>query len=188
MKKCERPVWAPRKFGYKIWQIFTDGNCHLLFLRHHRDGEPRSKSETKFVGILTPKGYLAKDNDVVLADRVKEYGFTNAVIYLCSEVFKANAGTDWFNMLLSIIGTYSPNSYLLDCQEKKTTNVIPALRMRLEKDFPVPLEELFRYFGNLTYLELDNRKIVTPINAEQMKKATELGIAHMEVLHEHICR
>ncbi len=188
MKKCKCPAWAPKIFGYKLWQIFTDGSCHLLFRLYHPTGTPRSKKELEFMGILTPNGYLTKDEKVIQADKVKEYGFTNAVLYLCSEVFKNFAGADWLKFLLAIIGTYSPNSYLLDLQEKKTANVLPALRMRLEKDIPVPLEELYKYFGNLTYLEWDGKKIVTPMNEQQKKIATELGITHMEVFNGYCSR
>ncbi len=187
MKRCKRPVWAPLSFGYKIWQISIDGCCHLLFRCYRSTEASGTKKETEYVGILTPNGYLFRDDDVIMADKVKEYGFTNAVICLCSEVFKVQAGVAWLDLLLAIIGTYSPNSYLLNQRKKMTNNVLPALRMRLEKDIPVSLEELYKLFGNLTYLEWEGKKIVTPMNELQTKRAAELGINHMEVLNEHIC-
>ncbi len=185
MKKSSLPPWAPQSLGLKFWHVAKDGCCHILNCKVRVKGERGSKIATEYVGIVVPKGYLYKADDVAVADEVKEYGFTNAMIYLCPESFKDAAGTNWLDYLLTIIEQYSPNSYLLDLREKPAGNDLPALNMLLNKDISVSLDELWSLFGNLTCITIQGRKIAAPLSDYQAKKASELGINHMEALREN---
>ena len=174
--------WVPEKFRLSLFKQEVVENNIVLYSKSRKMIEGRRSTVLRREGIILPDGILRKDNTVCIAEERRECGFSNSVFYLCPLSWKEKAGENWLTILLVIIKDISPTSYLLDflLPAEEVNNLIPPLRMRLEKSMDVSLKQLWNWFGNIEILTVNEQRIVASLSDSQKEIAAKLGITTME--------
>lgn len=94
-------------------------NSYYLYKRTSKrvKGKKFPQPVDHYVGVITPDGIVYAKNRIVPKHpriKVREYGYTKALMEKCPDSWKHLAGGQWEDILKIIVVRHSPNTYLLD--------------------------------------------------------------------------
>lgn len=176
---ADYPDWV-KQFRQKGTAVKKVGNSYYLY-RHSSKRVPGKKypqATDEYIGVITPEGVITKNRKKLSVEEVDvyEYGFSRAVWQLCPDTWKKALKDDWKDVLLSIIESHSPNSYLLrqGCPEKTRRN-LPLQEEKLNQMLPCPLSEL-EGLSTVFLICFPEKETISRIRPEHQKVLDMAGI------------
>lgn len=173
------PEWV-KQFREKGTAVKKVGNAYYLYKHTSKrvPGKKYPQAVDKYIGLITPSGVVRNSRKKVSLENIDvyEYGFSRAVHVLCPELWKKALGEDWEEVLLAIISSHSPNSYLLkDCLRNNTGRNICLQEQKLERMLPCPIIEL-KSLSTIFILYFEDKTAVSRISESQTILLGSLGI------------
>ena len=185
-----KPKWAQKTIdGKKGVKAIPEGNHYIAVYSQRVKDEAGKRTTVKTsLGIIVPGAILTPDTTVAVKPlEIYEYGFSKAVFDLCPLGWKNHvdrlSAFGWLNVLLSIIATESPRSYLVAKYPVKSENrYFGIFRKELENALPLSFKELRNLFGEITYVSIGGQVTLSSMNAETKQAANQYGIRLEEVI------
>ena len=163
------------------------GDAYYLYKRTSKrvPGKKWPQPVDTFIGVITPEGVIASNKrKVSLTDiEVYEFGFSKALLDLCPNGWKKPLGDDWENVLLVILKTWSPQSYLLRGKEGLKEDdyhysfpaQMASLSRRMYKEHGVDPRDL-EVLKTVYLLIIDKKEVISKINDVQRELAERTGL------------
>jgi hypothetical protein len=180
MPKTTYPDWVTnqRPKGHAVKKV---GNQYYLYKHSSKrvPGKKYPQSVDTYVGVITKDGIVYRDvKKVTLSDvEVYEYGFSKALQCFVTDEWKKPLKNEWEDVLLAIIHTYSPNSYLFINKTVPEVHRNIALHAaKLEKTiFPHTFEDL-NPLRSIYMIHFEEKDIISKIHPEQKELAESLSV------------
>lgn len=118
------PEWV-QKYRTRGMTVKKKDNSYYLYQRTSRRvrGKKYPQPVDHYVGVITPDGILYAKSRIAPKHpriRVREYGWTWALLEKCPASWKRLAGGHWEDILKDLVIQHSPNTYLLDDKKRRT--------------------------------------------------------------------
>lgn len=167
------PDWV-NQFKRKGTSVKKVGDSYYLYSNTSKyvRGKKYPQPVQSFIGVITPEGVVETHRKkVALTDiEVYEYGFSTAILSLCSKEWKKRLGTDWYDVLCNIIIDHSNNSYVLregTFQEKEQLHHnLEGQEEKLLNDIGITIESLY-LLKTIYILYIDKKTVISKISKEQ---------------------
>lgn len=180
------PEWVQehRTRGTTVKKV---GNTYYLYKRTSKrvPGKKYPQPVDTYIGIITPDGVIEKKKQqlAITSIRVKEYGYSKAMLESCPEDWKAAAGEDWEDKLYCMIMKNSPESYLENEKEVKTEKELGftvasqagMLSRRFFKKYGIEISRL-EILKTIYLVYIEKKAFVSEATDEQQELLTKLGI------------
>lgn len=178
MPKTEKvyPEWV-QKYRTKGMTVKKKGESYYLYKRtsHRVPGKKYPQPVDTYVGLITPEGVVkSQKKKLDLSDiEVWEYGYTEALMQLCTQGWKDAVGKEWPDVLNCLILRYSPKSYIgRDYTPKKPEDFHCSFNAqagmfsrRIYKEHKVELREL-EPLKDIYLVRIGKEEAVSRINEE----------------------
>lgn len=176
------PDWV-NQFKKKGTSVKKVGDSYYLYSNTSKyvRGKKYPQPIQSFIGIITPDGVVETHRKKVsLTDiEVYEYGFSTAILSLCSKEWKKKLGKDWYDVICNIIISYSDNSYVLrEGTFRDNTQLhhkIQGQGDKLFKDTNITVDMLFP-LKKIYIVYIDHKTAVSKISKEQQEILDKYGI------------
>lgn len=180
------PEWVQehRTRGTTVKKV---GNTYYLYKRTSKrvPGKKYPQPVDTYIGIITPDGVIEKKRQQLATTsiKVKEYGYSKAMLESCPEDWKAAAGEDWEDKLCCMIIKNSPESYLENEKEVKTEEELGftvasqagMLSRRFFKKYGIEISRL-EILKTIYLVYIEKKAFVSEITDEQQELLMKLGI------------
>lgn len=173
------PDWV-KQFRQKGTAVKKVGSSYYLY-RHSSKRVPGKKypqASDEYIGRITPEGVIQKNKKKLSIEEIHvyEYGFSKAVWQSCPETWKKPLKNDWENVLLWIIGTHSPNSYLLrDTKPVRTRRNLALQEEKLSQMLPYPLSDL-EVLAGIFLICFPEREAISHVSPQHRALLERLGL------------
>ena len=172
------------KGHWYLYMKMPNGQSHEYIGRINEDGicpakhrTARQKEETKPAETISVPIVLSPLNVIV-----SEYGFSKAVLDLCPDSWKEQAGVRWKDILLEIIVGQSPHSYLKAERNPSRLRIHKGNQRRLlQHQMGFQIEELWNILGNIYWIQNGDLNGFTALSGEQIAFCQEHQLC-LEVL------
>lgn len=180
------PEWVQehRTKGTTVKKV---GNTYYLYKRTSKrvPGKKYPQPVDTYIGIITPDGVIEKKRQQLATTsiKVREYGYSKAMMESCPDDWKAAAGEDWEDKLYCMIIKNSPESYLKNEKEVKTemelgftvASQAGMLSRRFFKKYGIEISSL-EILKTIYLVYIEKKAFVSEITDEQQELLTKLGI------------
>lgn len=184
--KTVYPEWvqAQRVKGTTIKKV---GNTYYLYKRTSKriPGKKYPQPVDTYIGIVTPDGVIERKKQQLATTsiKVKEYGFSKAVLDSCPDDWKKAVGENWEEKLECMIVKASPESYLLHEKKIKTEEELSfsiasqagMLSRRFWKKYGIEFSCLEK-LKNIYLVYIDGQMFVSDINEEQREILKRISV------------
>lgn len=158
------------------------GNQYYLYKHTSKrvPGKKYPQSVDTYLGVITKDGIVYRDvKKLSVSDvEVYEYGFSKALQSLVTEEWKKPLKKDWKDVLLAVIHSLSPRSYLFMDREVPTVNRnVPLHAGKLENLIaPLTFDDL-DILKTVYLIHFDDRDIISKIHPDQKELADKLNVS-----------
>lgn len=167
------------KGHWYLYEKMPNGKSHKYIGRINEDGVCLGKHRSVHQKEEIPPAPIILNP---LSTVVREYGFSKAVLALCPESWKAQAGKRWRDILIEIIIEQSPHSYLNSERNPSKLRVhIGNQRRFLQNQMGLQIKELWDILGNIYWVQDGDHNGFSFLNSEQAAFCQE-HLIHLEVL------
>ncbi len=178
------PDWvqAQRSKGTTVKKV---GNQYYLYKHSSRrvPGKKYPQPVDTYIGVITPDGIIkAKQRRISLSStKVRECGFSKAVLQLCPQEWKNLAGSQWESILKNIIVKQSHWSYLRDSVQGENqihTNLAvqtASLNRRLRDKYKIDMSGM-EILKGIFYLSSGKTTTISAVDDEQKALLEKLNI------------
>lgn len=180
------PEWVQehRTKGTTVKKV---GNTYYLYKRTSKrvPGKKYPQPVDTYIGIITPDGVIEKKRQQLATTsiKVREYGYSKAMMESCPDDWKAAAGEDWEDKLYCMIIKNSPESYLKNEKEVKTemelgftvASQAGMLSRRFFKKYGIEISSL-EILKTIYLVYIEKKAFVSEITDEQQELLAKLGI------------
>lgn len=180
------PEWvqAHRTKGTTVKKV---GNTYYLYKRTSKrvPGKKYPQPVDTYIGIITPDGVIERKRQQLATTsiKVKEYGYSKAMLECCPDEWKTSVGKDWEEKLCCMIIKNSPESYLENEKEVKTEEELGftvasqagMLSRRFFKKYGIEISRL-EILKTIYLVYIEKKVFVSEITDEQQELLTKLGI------------
>ena len=184
--KTVYPEWvqAQRVKGTTIKKV---GNTYYLYKRTSKriPGKKYPQPVDTYIGIVTPDGVIERKKQQLATTsiKVKEYGFSKAVLDSCPDDWKKEVGENWEEKLECMIVKATPESYLLHEKKIKTEEELSfsiasqagMLSRRFWKKYGIEFSCLEK-LKNIYLVYIDGQMFVSDINEEQREILKRISV------------
>lgn len=180
------PEWVQehRTKGTTVKKV---GNTYYLYKRTSKrvPGKKYPQPVDTYIGIITPDGVIEKKRQQLATTsiKVREYGYSKAMMESCPDDWKAAVGEDWEDKLYCMIIKNSPESYLKNEKEVKTemelgftvASQAGMLSRRFFKKYGIEISSL-EILKTIYLVYIEKKAFVSEITDEQQELLAKLGI------------
>lgn len=180
------PEWVQehRTKGTTVKKV---GNTYYLYKRTSKrvPGKKYPQPVDTYIGIITPDGVIERKRQqlATASIKVKEYGYSKAMLESCPEEWKIAAGENWEDKLCCMIIKNSPESYLVKEKEVKTemelgftvASQAGMLSRRFFKKYGIEISSL-EILKTIYLVYIGKKAFVSEITDKQQELLAKLGI------------
>ena len=185
-----------KKYPEWIQKHITDGTTvkeirgkYYLYKRETSkrvEGKKNPQPVYEFLGTITEEGLKPpKKKRIDVTDiKVREYGFSYALLKCCPESWKTVQGERWEDRLAAVIASRSRNSFLHDRYEHIMTfaelrvqpgTMASSLGRKLVDSYKVTLDELQK-LDTIYLVSMDGNQVISHIDDEQKAILDRVGV------------
>lgn len=180
------PEWV-QEHRTKGTTVKKAGNTYYLYKRTSKrvPGKKYPQPVDTYIGIITPDGVIERKRQqlATASIKVKEYGYSKAMLESCPEEWKIAAGENWEDKLCCMIIKNSPESYLVKEKEVKTemelgftvASQAGMLSRRFFKKYGIEISSL-EILKTIYLVYIGKKAFVSEITDKQQELLAKLGI------------
>ena len=185
-KETVYPEWVQEQ-RVKGTTVKKVGNTYYLYKRTSKriPGKKYPQPVDTYIGIITPDGVIERKKQrlATTSIKVKEFGFSKAVLDSCPGDWKKAVVENWEEKLECMIVKESPESYLFSEMEIKTEEKLSfsvasqtgMLSRRFWKKYGIEFSSLEK-LKNIYLVYMDGQAFVSDISEEQRELLKKLSV------------
>lgn len=188
-KRKEYPEWIQKHIteGTTVKEIRGKYYLYRRGTSKRVEGKKNPQPVYEYLGTITADGLKPPEKKRIdITDiKVREYGFSYALLRCCPESWKAVQGERWKDKLAAVIASRSRNTFLHDQYEHIMTfaelrvqpgTMASSLGRKLVDSYKVTLEEL-QTLDTIYLVTMGENQVISCIDEEQQEVLNRVGVA-----------